>query len=521
MGFFDWIGYQLGGMQAGFDQRQAENRLELQHRQLNQLQLRQQTARDIAAELEKQRKTAEAYAKNPDQFNSKLNPVPSWNEADQLALYDAYQRSGIDREKQAESDQAVLAADAFKRGLANITNEAALVNIGMGKEYKPVELEGGVFYNPYDTQNFNLGSTQKHQAETKLEQAKAAEQALRLANIRALKDPLMQINATSNKEMGKPIEAEVEGSNGETHKAIITQDSNGRYHHSTVTDKAGKPLVIPPEASGQGLTSEQINIKNRAKLLGISEADALSQMIHSKTDSPEATFNNLYDVNRKDDTNMERDPKERLQKTMMEFAILYPDLLIPGIDARIKRTISDEKDQAELLTLAQQLNSNLANKAPPPPPPVVNQSMPTVTPTVNEQPVTQQLVTQPQANSSAPVVDQLIHQSQAGQQPASGLTLNQSPAAIPEPLPESLEQAPLPSEPAQQLQPLTAQSINDAWQMINSGEDPQMVRNGLAMSGYDMSPQTIDRLTIDAINAGVPADLFQKYLASIGLAPTG
>lgn len=386
MGFFDWVGYQLGGIQAGFDQRQAENRLALEHRQLNQLQLRQQAARDIAAELEKQRARAESFAQNPDQQLSITEPVPSWNEADQLALYDAYQRSGIDREKQAESDQAVLAADALRRGLANITNEAALVNIGMGKEYKPVELEGGVFYNPYDTQNFNLGSTQKHQAETELKQSEAAEQALRLANIRALKDPLMQINATSNKELGKPIEAEVEGPNGETHKALITQDSSGGYHHATVTDKAGKPLVIPPEAVGGGSESPQMKLARDYLREGVvtSLAEGLKLAAFSKTDSPETTFNKIYNDNKKDDTNMERDPKERLQKTMREFAVYFPDIPIPGIEARIKRTISDEKDQAELLTLAQQLNSNLAMKAPPAPPPVVNQPVPTVTPTVSQ-----------------------------------------------------------------------------------------------------------------------------------------
>ena len=520
MGFFDafqqWAGENRAKRLRPIAQMKNEVQLELERRQAIAKQLHEQSFRDIAGELEKQRARAESFAQNPDQLLSVTEQVPSWNEADQLALYDAYKRSGIDREKQADSDQAVLAADAFKRGLANITNEAALVNIGMGNEYKPVELEGGVFYNPYDTQNFNLGSTEKHQAETKLEQAEAAEQTLRLERIRQLSDPLMQLNATSNKELGKPMEAKIEGPNGETHKALITQDSNGRYHHSTVTDKEGKPLVIPPEAVGSGSESPQMKLARDYLREGVvtSLAEGLKLAAFSKTDSPEAAFNNLFDSNKKDDNNMEIDQKERLQKTMIEFASRYPGLPIPGIEERIKRTVTDKNEQTELLTFAKALNSNLPVNPPPPPPPVVNQSTPTVTPTVSQPPVI------PQGGSSAPVLDKLMNQWQAGQQPAPGLTLDQPPAAMPEPLPSPLEQAPFPPEPAQQLQPLTAQAINDAWQMINSGEDPKMVRNGLAMSGYDMSSQAIDRLTIDAINAGVPADLFQKYLASIGLAPT-
>lgn len=509
MGFFDafqqWAGENRAKRLRPIEQMKNEVQLELERRQAIEKQLREQSFRDIAGELEKQRSRAESVAQNPNQQLSVTEPVPSWNEADQLALYDAYQRSGIDREKQAESDQAVLAADSFRRGLANITNEAALVNIGMGKEYKPVELEGGVFYNPYDTQNFNLGSTQKHQAETKLEQSEAAEQAVRLANIRALKDPLMQINATSNKELGKPIEAEVEGPNGETHKALITQDSNGGYHHATVTDKAGNPLVIPPEASSKGLTSEQINIQNRARLLKISEADALSQMIHSKTDSPEATFNNLYDVNRKDDTNMERDPKERLQKTMMEFAILYPDLPIPGIEARIKRTISDEKDQAELLTLAQQLNSNLPVNPPPAPPPVVNQPVPTVTPTVSQPPVT------PQGGSSAPVLDNLMNQWQAGQQPAPGLTLDQPPAAMPEPLPS----APVPMpEPALSVEPQPF-DLGKTIAIASQHTNPADIRKAMAAEGMAVDDKSLGTYLITAINTGKadPADM--NFLAQM------
>ena len=518
--FLESFGRVIGQLPMGIKSPLMEKTIELQlakeKRQLDEQLARQQLAVDQLVELERQKELAADWQReygNKPEADSLHGPIPEFNKADQLRLYQQYGQAGLDPEKVANTQQAELAADVFRRGLANVTNPAALVNIGMGKEYKPVELEGGVFYNPYDTKNFNLGSTQKHLAETQLVQSEAAEQALRLANIRALKDPLMQINATANKELGQPIESEVEGPDGNTHKALITQDSSGNYHYATVTDSLGKPLVIPPEAVG---SNESPQMKLAKEMYGLkmfpSLEEAMAVAVYSKTDSPEAFFIDSYKANAKDSDGVSLDQKERLAKTMVEFASSYPNIPIPDIVGRINRTISDDEDKQELLTLASTLNSNLPAKALAKP--VINATNQSLTDT-----------TTGQGSSSAAVIDQLINQWQGGRQPASDFNLNMPSVTTPA-VPTVTTQKPIQSAPAQQSmtpqqQPLTANVISEAWQMINSGEDPRMVRNGLIASGFDLSDEAIGRLSIEAVSAGVPADLFQKYLASIGLVPSG
>ena len=510
MGFFDWVGYQLGGMQAGFDRRQAEKQLELQHRKLTQQQLHEQTARDIAAVLEKQRKNAEIYAKNPDQFNSRLNPVPSWNEADQLALYDAYQRSGIDREKQAKSDQAVLAADAFRRGVANITNDAALVNIGMGKEYKPVELEGGVFYNPYDTKNFNLGSTQKHLAETQLVQSEAAEQALRLANIRALKDPLMQINATANKEVGQPIESEVEGPDGNTHKALITQDSSGNYRYATVTDSSGKPLVIPPEAvsGGDGLTTDQKNVKYYSGLWGKTEAET-AEILKSRSLFSDAGF--LEDrlvKNAQGPYGMRNSDKEILTATFNDFKRArygseFPTHFIKEI--KLSRTMTDkEKEQliADINNYNQEVfEMQLAGQAP----------EPVVSPIA--QTIVQPAVTTAVTNAAPPI-------TQAPVQPQPTMPVSSTvpaPDLMPETQPVPIPEAQTAAPPVPISEPPSAPDFMAFAETVMTNDSPDQINAALKKQGFDLSSQAMSAMAIDAINQGVSIQDIQQLYQLIGI----
>ena len=581
MGFFDafqqWAGENRAKRLRPIAQMKNEVQLELERRQAIAKQLHEQSFRDIAGELEKQRARAESFAQNPDQLLSVTEQVPSWNEADQLALYDAYKRSSIDREKQADSDQAVLAADAFKRGLANITNEAALVNIGMGNEYKPVELEGGVFYNPYDTQNFNLGSTEKHQAETKLEQAdsdqavlaadafkrglanitneaalvnigmgneykpveleggvfynpydtqnfnlgstekhqaetkleqaEAAEQTLRLERIRQLSDPLMQLNATSNKELGKPMEAKIEGPNGETHKALITQDSNGRYHHSTVTDKEGKPLVIPPEAVGSGssgLTTDQKNVKYYSQLWGKTEAET-AEILKSKSMFSDAGFiEDRLIKNAQGPYGSRNSDKKILTATFDDFVRARHGSAFPKyfIDEINRSTTMKDGEKKVLIAQIENYNDNMVNEGlagiQPPPPPVVN---PTVTGT--GQPET--AITNRTPDTQKPLwnLDNIQFQQQPGLQlldmPAPDLAIPQPPA--PAPIPE----------------PPTGPDFMAFAETIMTNDSPATINAALKKQGFDLSSQTMGAMAIDAINQGVSVQDIQQFYQLLGI----
>ena len=507
MGFFDafqqWAGENRAKRLRPIEQMKNEVQLELERRRAIAKQLQEQAFLDTAGALQKQKKRAESLAQNPNQVLSRTEPDPVWNETNELYLLDAFNRAGIDREAVAKANQAELATDAFKRGLENIDNSAALVNIGMGKEYKPVELEGGIFYNPYDTQNFNLGSTQKHQAETKLEQSKAAEQALRLANIRALKDPLMQINATANKELGKPIEAEVEGPNGETHKTLITQDSSGGYHHAPVTDRAGKPLVIPPEAVGggsSGLTTDQKNVKYYSQLWGKTEAET-AEILKSKSLFSDTGFiEDRLIKNAQGPYGSRNSDKKILTATFDDFVrarhgSYFPDYFKDEIN---RSSTMKDKEKEELIAEIDNYNQKVSE---------MMLAKKTITPEVT--PVAQAPIAQP---LTPPIVPAMPASAvvPAGEPKPVTLPSIQTPPAIPSPEPVAKPPVPVPE----------AQPVPDFVTMaetVLSNNSPVEINAALKKQGFDLSPQAMGAMAIDAINQGVSVQDIQQLYQLMGI----
>ena len=506
MGFFDWVGYQLGGMQAGFDRRQAENRLAKEKRSLDEQLARQQLALNQVVELERQKELAADWQKeygNKTEADNLHGPIPEFDKADQLRLYQQYGQAGLDPEKVADAQQAELAADAFRRGVANITNDAALVNIGMGKEYKPVELEGGVFYNPYDTKNFNLGSTQKHLAETQLMQSEAAEQALRLANIRALKDPLMQINATANKELGQPIESEVEGPDGNTHKALITQDSSGNYRYATVTDSLGKPLVIPPEAvsGGDGLTTDQKNVKYYSGLWGKTEAET-AEILKSRSLFSDAGF--LEDrlvKNAQGPYGMRNSDREILTATFDDFVRARYGSSFPThfIDEINRSTTMKPAEKEALIQQIEDYNDKVLKMG------LAGQQAPQPIVTPAAQTVVQPAVTTAVSNAAPPVTPAPVQPQPT--MPAS------STAPAPDLMPETQPAAPPVTIP--ELPP--APDFMAFAETVMTNDSPAQINAALKKQGFDLSSQAMSAMAIDAINQGVSIQDIQQLYQLIGI----
>ena len=528
--FLESFGRVIGQLPMGIKSPLMEKTIELQlakdKRILDEQLARQQLAFDQVVKLERQKDLAADWQReygNKPEADNLHGPIPEFGKADQLRLYQQYGQAGLDPEQVANAEQAELAADAFRRGLANITNDAALVNIGMGKEYKPVELEGGVFYNPYDTTNFNLGSTQKHRTETQLVQSEAAEKALRLANIQALKDPLMQINATANKELSQPIESEVEGPDGTTHKALITQDSNGNYRYATVTDDLGKPLVIPPEAvgGGDGLTTDQKNVRFYSTLWGKPEAET-AVILKSKSLFSDAGF--LEDrlvKNAQGPYGMRNSDKEIFTATFDDFKRARYGSEFPThfrTEIERSRTMKDaEKTQliADIDNYNQevfemQLAGQGASVVVSPTtqttvtPPVTSAPVqPVVTPAA--QPVTSaqvQPVMTPAAQpvTSAPVQPQLT-MPVSSTAPAPDFMPETQPAAPPVPIPEF--------PPAPDFMAFA--------ETVMTNDSPAQINAALKKQGFDLSSQAMNAMAIDAINQGVSLQDIQQLYQLLGI----
>ena len=488
--FLESFGRFLGqlpmGIQSPIMERRAEIEFQKQKRLLDEQRAREYAAIEQAGELIRQRDIVADYQQDPLQEG--VHGVrPEWGETDDLRLLHAYREAGIDPEKRAKVEREQLVTDAFQRGIKGITNNAALVNIGMGKEYNPVQFEGGVFYNPYDTENFNLGSTAKHQAEAKLKQGEADEQALRLARIRVLTDPIMQLNATSNKELGKPIEAVVE-KDGQSVKTLISQDSSGNYHHSVVTDRAGEPLVIPPEAAGDGLTSEQKNIKNRARLLGITEAEALTSLNDKSQYSDAGYIEYRLGVNSKDSFGRRNSDSKILNATFDDFVrsrygSYFPEYFIEEANRSEDMTDVEKEAFSQKVKDYNQtvFEMQLAGQQQPPAAPAVS---PPVIPAVAPVPALPAAATPATMPNAAPAM------------PAPAPTIQ--PPPIPEP-------APLP-EPSQ-VPDFTAFA-----EIVMTNNSPETINAALQKQGFDLSPQAMGVMAIDAINQGVsPRDIQQLY----------
>ena len=495
--FLESFGRFLGQLPMGVQAPILEHRAEIEFQQKKRLYEQEQANRLAAAErageLIRQRDVFEHYQQKP--LQEKMHGVrPEWGETDALKLLLAYGEAGIDPEKRAKAEQAELATEAFQRGIQNITNQAALVNIGMGKEYKPVELKGGVFYNPYDTENFNFGSTDKHQAETRLKKTEADEQELRLKRIRGLGNDLMQLNAMNSKELGKPIEAVVE-KDGKSVKTLISQDSSGNYHHRVVTDDAGLPLEIPPEAvDGGGLTTDQKNVKYYSQLWGKTEAET-AEILKSKSLFSDAGFiEDRLMKNAQGAYGNRNSDKKILTATFDDFVrarygSYFPSHFIDEV--KRSRTMKDaDKDAliADIEAYNQQMfKRELAGQAAPD----STASTPATAPPPVAMPVQQPV---PAAPTPAPM---------PAMQPAPAMP---TPAPVPIPQPVAQLPTPLASKPA----PMP--DFQQFAETVMTNNSPTEINAALKNQGFDLSPQAMGVMAIDAINQGVsPRDIQQLY----------
>ena len=489
--FLESFGRVIGQLPMGIKSPLMEKTIELQlakdKRILDEQLARQQLAFDQVVKLERQKDLAADWQReygNKPEADNLHGPIPEFGKADQLRLYQQYGQAGLDPEQVANAEQAELAADAFRRGLANITNDAALVNIGMGKEYKPFE--------------------------TQLRQFEAAEQALRLANIQALKDPLMQINATANKELGQPIESEVEGPDGTTHKALITQDSNGNYRYATVTDDLGKPLVIPPEAvgGGDGLTTDQKNVKFYSTLWGKPEAET-AVILKSKSLFSDAGF--LEDrlvKNAQGPYGMRNSDKEIFTATFDDFKRARYGSEFPThfkTEIERSRTMKDA-EKAQLIADIDNYNQEVfamqlaGQRAPVAVSPTTQTTVTNAVPLVTSAPVQPMVTPAAPSVTAAPVQPQLT-MPVSSTAPAPDFMPETQPAASPVPIPE------LPPAP----------DFMAFAETVMTNDSPAQINAALKKQGFDLSSQAMDAMAIDAINQGVSLQDIQQLYQLLGI----
>ena len=490
MSFLESFARNIGHLRAGVYGPSMENeyrqRLQYDQNLFNQQLARQQAAVDILAKLEQQRQQAEHVRENPvPEGHDTVEPQFGFPE--QMRMYQAYNQAGLDPKAIADTQKARVATEALEQAIGGVKNPYALANIAHGLDASPYRQVGQSIYNRFSG-GHNL--TDEGVAKARLAQGKADEQEWRLQTFKEHMpdDPLMIVNALNSKELGKPMEAEVEGPDGKTHKAMITQTPTGAFRYSAVAGEDGKPLVIPAESLDKSSSEYRLAQELVRTNVAPNLTEAMKIATFSKTKNPEVAFGDIYDSYLKDDTGYNlRDAKERMEKTILDFVVKYPDLEIPKIEQRIKQLRLPEADEQALLAAAGEHNKIVKEQQ--------NVSGPV-----------RQDTGKPDNKPDLLGLIQQRNQQNAGRQPppmpAPMPTMAPPPAPIPEPLP-------VPEPPPM--------DFNRFAETVMTHNSPADINAALQKQGFNLNPETAGVMAIDAINQGVPAKEIQQLFGLLGI----
>ncbi len=401
----------------------------------------------------------------------------------QLALHQARNQAGID-------PVAMLRTKMFEEAAAKIQNPAARINIAQGKEYKPVSYSGGVFYNPYDSSNPLISTTGKYSAETRQAQAKAKEAEIRqkvfAEKINEITDPLLLLDAVQNKSVFNVERAEVEGEDGTTRQTFAALTPSGGFVEKAFRDTEGKPLKIPAQ-SGSKPTADMLNTEYYAKLWNKTPAETARILKSRANETPEQAWSTIVRGNVINPFTKQRlSANDLLSSSLEQWVIERPGEALPdNIQETIKNLKLSDKDKKTILAQVEQYNQAVSKP--------VKQTAPTAT--------------LPATPTPTPVPTTVV---------TPAITV---PKPTPRPVTAPVMPAtlPVPDVPPTETQPLTPMAIQTAWSAIQNGKQPEEVQQTLLKQGFDLSPESVNIMAIDAVNSGVPVNVLQQYLSSIGI----
>ncbi len=448
MGFFDGLQQWAGENRAKRLRpiREMETQLAIQKATKLQTLKEQQAAEALnkVVTLEQQKQQAQ----NPQ---VPLRPQ-TFGRPEELQLFQAYNKAGLDPKAMAEARTARLAADAFADAIPNVQTDEGKINIGLGKEYKPHVYR----------QN----------------ESKADEAAFRLQNLEKnfdlITDPLLALDVVQDKSIFDIQKAEIVGADGKTEQGFFSLTPSGGFQKMDITGNQGQPLNIPTETTKP--TTDMLNTAYYAKLWGISEAEAAKILKSSPAELPEKSWSTIVRSNVHNPVTGRRlDKNDIIKNSEEQWAIERRGQPLPANSTDIINNLVQEEDEKKaILANTDKLNKSLT-----------------------------QLKTHAAESNTPNATDETFTPEQTrSRRSASPVTAAQSVS---------------PSAQHSAAQPLTPNAVNIAWQSVNRGESLEKVQKVLVEQGFDISQESVNLMAIDAINSGVPANVMQQYLSSIGI----
>ena len=227
----------------------------------------------------------------------------------------------------------------------------------------------------------------------------------------------------------------------------------------------------------------------------MTEAEASRILKSRTTDTPDEAWAKIVNSKSQNRFGNNVNPVDMLKNSMLVWGTSRQGQPLP-VD--IEKTIStyniNDRQKEEILSMAKQINDNAA---------LANASQQGGTESVPSN----------FPFSKMPGFSAIPQQ----QQPFYQMSSADIPQPAPQPAPQPLSN-PLPEqESLPERQPLTPVAIHTAWSEIQKGTKPEEVQEALLEQGFDLSPESVNMIAIDAVNSGVPANVLQQYLKSIGI----
>lgn len=516
MTFFDDIGEAIGSLNAAvykpiidYENQQKYEQWKKQRQFLNTLEQQAESKKAIEAEqalqkviaLEQQRSQAE----NPQ---IPLQPQ-QWGIPEQLALYSAYGQANIDPKDRAEAQIARQKARVFNEELEKIQNPAARINIAQGKEYKPVDVKGGVAFNPYNPEDWFISSTPESKAtigktkaetgkinqQTRLEKTRTEDAALRLSTVKNLLDnpeihPLLAADIAQDKSVFKGERIKVDDGKGNLTESYAVLTPSGLMKGNPITDKAtGEPLKIPPESKG----GESSKLQQARELVKHGRAkdlnEALTILTSTLADAPAKAWSKIVDENSKKDFTGNQPKKEKiLSNSITQWIMGRQGKPFPvNIVDTINESSIPEKTKEDLLATVDRYNQSIARLNQPTPAKVQTEPQPeTPMPANLPQQATPKTITQTELQTSSP-------QQPAQTAPSAKLLSNEAITNTPE---------------------IEFKSFAES---ILTNNTPEEVWADLEKKGISLSHEDVVRASIDAVNRGVSIEEVQELMKFLGI----
>lgn len=460
MGFFESLGNIRADLQMPLVQRQLRSRYDLENQQI-------EDALNQAMTL-KQQQGEEGISG-----------------ADKLKYHQLLQRAGVNPaaiaqadKYRAEAEQAALRTRGLEESIGQIDNPYAVANIANKLDVSPVRMSGQTAYNRFDAENWHTGTTPRGQAEEASAFQNVHEKNIELEVLQdVLKDETMpfskKLDYLSGKEISDSERIEVVDSNGDKVYGTRYWTPSG-YKIKKDTDSEGSYVSIPAD---QTTYAQQRNIQDLVD--ANYDQEEATRIVLGKDRSNLAIYDGIRSDLRKGSGMLAPiiDPFELQVATIEEYAFSRPGQRLPrALEQSFKIHNFTEEQTEELNKLIQNVNG-IADMV-----------------SGNDQ-------------IQADAIEDEINN------PPPEPTGNEPPLPVPTVTASNLPD-PLQTQPTQQLKPLTPEVMDAAYQAFLQDVPPEAIRKRLEDSGFDLSPETVGVMAIDAINQDAdPQQVAERFKA--------